>query len=227
MKINLLTYSDARYRSMQAKLVEHAQSLGVFDFIYTKDRSDLTQTDFYKTHKKILDNPIGAGLCLWKVYYIINTLSRMEEGGVLLYMDSADWIFNSENMREKIKEKMSDTDIVITAGAFANKMYTKRDCFFYMGCDSDEYWNAPQVEAGVILIKNSDYSIRILLEWMNFCKDSRIVSDEENVCGLPNLEGFVDIRYDQSVLSLLAQKNSIEPSDFLRQFIMCNAKKLM
>ncbi len=222
MKLNLLTYSDNLFAQQQHKLVEHAQSLHCFNTIYTKSREDLIQTEFYKTHKYILDKEKGGGMCLWKPYYIINTLARMEENDVLLYMDSADFITNSDNIREEILTYMSDKDLCITAGAFPNKQYTKRDCFYYMGCDSPEYWNAIQVEAGIMLIKNTEYTKKILLEWLSYCKNPAIITDDENICGLPNHLQFIDIRYDQSVLSLVAQKNNIPPSDFLRKFITCN-----
>lgn len=40
-------------------------------------------------------------------------------------------------------------------------------------------------------------------------QDSRIVSDSENVMGLPNYEGFIDNRHDQTVLSLLAKNGGL------------------
>ncbi len=222
MKLSLLCYSDSLFAKQQQLLVERANSIGAFDNIYIRHREHLVETEFYRTHKKILDNPRGSGFCLWKPLFILSCLSRMDEGDVLLYMDAADYITNTDNMREEILSFMSDKDLCITAGAFPNRQYTKRDCFFYMDADSAEYWDAIQVEAGIMLVKNTEYTKKILLEWLNWCKDERIITDQPNVCGLDNLPEFKDIRYDQSTLSIVAQKNGIVPSDFLRKFLTCN-----
>ena len=51
MKLNLLTYADELFRPMQAKLVEHAQSLMCVDHIYSRNRGTLIKTDFYLLSK--------------------------------------------------------------------------------------------------------------------------------------------------------------------------------
>lgn len=222
MKLNLLTYSDSLYKESQMKLVQHAYSLGCFNEIYTKNRDHLIATDFYHDHKYILDKPKGGGLCLWKPYFIIDTLCRMDEGDVLLYMDSADWINNGEQLRDSLLNFMQDKDMLLTAGAFPNKNYTKRDAFVLMDCDNSKYWDAIQLEAGVLVVKNTEFAAKIMLEWLTWCENAAIITDDENVCELPNLDGFIDIRYDQSVLTNVAIKNCIAPTDFIRKFVTCN-----
>ncbi len=232
MRLHLLTYADELYAPMQRKLVEHAASLGIFDSIKSQSREYLIQTDFYKENKYILDGKRG-GWCCWKPYYILETLKEMDEGDVLLYMDSADWIDSMplekegkysyfSYMRTEIFEKMLDNDILLTAGAFPNKQYTKRDVFVYMSADEPKYWDAIQLEAGVILIKNTQWSRDFIAEWLKYCCVSALITNDPNICNLPNLPEFVDIRYDQSILSILQIKHEITPSDFIRKFITCN-----
>ena len=230
MKLNLLTYADELYAPMQAKLVEHARELKVFDEIYARNRNELIQTSFYNDNQHILDVAKGGGLCAWKPYFILETLKQMDDGDILLYMDSADWIgewfeysqYNHVNIKERVLGEMSLHEMLLTAGAFPNKYYTKRDAFVYMGCDTEEYHNAIQIEAGVMLLKKSEYTKKILLEWQKWCCVANVINDEPNICNLPNLDGFVGIRYDQSILSLIAKKNNIIPSDFIRKFVTCN-----
>lgn len=222
-KLTLLTYADDLFRPMQEMLVNHAKSLGVFDTIYSRNRSHLIETDYYKKNQYILDKKQGGGLCSWKPFYILDTLARMDDGDVLLYIDSADWIENGESLKPQLLRFMADKSIILTAGAFPNRMYTKRDCFVRMDCDSPEYWDAIQIEAGVVVVKNNDYAKKILLQWLSWCQFPEIITADENICGLPNFEEFKDIRYDQSILSLVGQKNGIVPVDFMRQFITCNA----
>ena len=222
MKLNLLTYADDLYRPMQAKLVEHAQSFHMFDHIYTRTRDGLINSEFYQENKNILDRQKGGGYCLWKPFYILETLARMEENDILVYMDSADWIINAEGFRNETIDFMANKDIVPTAGAFINSHYTKRDCFVYMGCDYAPYHDCIQIEAGVLIIKNTEYSRKIVAEWLKWCKVSSVITDDENICNLPNLDGFKEGRYDQSILTNICIKNSIWPMDFVRKFIKCN-----
>jgi hypothetical protein len=43
-------------------------------------------------------------------------------------------------------------------------------------------------------------------EWLTYAQDSRAITDDANVLGLPNYPEFHDHRHDQSILSLLAKK---------------------
>lgn len=221
-KLNLLTYADDLYRPMQAKLIEHAQSLGAFDTIFTRTRNNLIETDFYKDNKYILDGNKGGGYCLWKPYYILEVLNRMEENDLLLYMDSADYIYEGDKLRETVFQLMKDKDLLLTDGAFPAYKYTKRDAFIQMGCDKPEYHNSIQLEAGIVLVKNTDFTRKIILEWLHWCKNPSVITFDENVCGLPNLEGFKEGRYDQAILSLLKYKLNLYSSGELRPFIHCN-----
>jgi hypothetical protein len=92
-----------------------------------------------------------------------------------------------------------------------------------MGCDKEEYWNSIQLEAGIGLIKNNDNTKKIVLEWLNWCKIKEIITEDENSCGLPNMDGFKEHRYDQSVLTNLKIRYNLDSSNFIRNFIKCNA----
>jgi hypothetical protein len=231
-KLHLLTYADELYEKAQAELVNHAASLGVFDSIKNAKREYLIQTDFYKDNKYILDKPKGGGYCCWKPWIILNILNEIKEGDVLLYMDSADWINSMADvygapyaysfMKDEILTKMQNNDILLTAGAFPNKDWTKRDCFVGMMCDEEKYHNAIQIEAGVMLIKNTSKSREIVEEWLRYCKVSSIITEDENIFNLPNFSTFKEHRYDQSVMTNIGVRRGITPSGFIRKFITCN-----
>jgi hypothetical protein len=52
--------------------------------------------------------------------------------------------------------------------------------------------------------------VKIVEEWLTYCMDPRIITDQDNTCGQPNLPEFRDHRHDQSVISLLVAKYRIE-----------------
>lgn len=222
--IHLLTYANERYHRAQSLLADSVYNKGIFDQMHHLREIDLP-TDFRQQYHHILSSPIGAGFCLWKPYIILQTLEKMEQNDILMYMDAADIILPEKMhlLRLFLAARMSgDTDILLTAGRFKNYQYTKRDCFVYMGCDSEQYWQGIQLEAGIIVFRKTGRVMRFVREWLDYCKDSRIITDEPNVCGKDNLPGFVDIRYDQSVLSLLAQKWEIPTYEDIREYTKCN-----
>lgn len=219
MNIHLVTFSNFKYKKQQEELNLFAKSLNLNTFEYTFE--NIKNDNFYKENKKILDREKGCGFCLWKPYIIQQTLKLIDKNDIVFYIDSAD-IFH-KNALSIIKQEMMNNSHLFLFGSYTNKCYTKRDTFHYMNCDESKYWNSIQCEAGVNCFKNNDESEDFLLEWLNFCKDERIITDDENKCGLPNFPEYVDHRYDQSVLSnLIIKYNKKYFPLIIRNFIKCN-----
>jgi hypothetical protein len=107
-------------------------------------------------------------------------------------------------------------------GESPNKNYTRRDTFYYMGCDTEKYWNTIQLEAGIIGLRKTPYTVSIMEEYLKFCSDPKIIKDGPNSCGLPNFPTYIDHRYDQSVLSNIKAKYGINPSHTIRYHVECN-----
>jgi hypothetical protein len=135
-------------------------------------------------------------------------------------MDSSDTFFG--DFDNFLHAYFEENDILLTRGGNTNSKFTRRDTFFYMGCDRPIYWNSPQVEAGVIGMKKCEKSLIFLEEYLRYCRDPRIIMGGKNECGLNNFPDYVDHRYDQSVLSILGIKNKIQPTDKIRPYIECN-----
>ena len=53
--------------------------------------------------------------------------------------------------------------------------------------------------------KNTN-NINLLNEWLRYCRDPRIITDDPNMCGRPNFIEFKDHRHDQSILTILSIK---------------------
>jgi hypothetical protein len=221
-KVKLLTYADHNYYNVQVALEKKAKESGVFDEVISKTKLQLLQTNFYKAFKHILDQPRGAGYWLWKAYYIYLTLGQCQKDDILVYMDCGDSLEETDTMRDFLINRMKDTDILLTDGAYPNKDWTKRDCFVLTECDEEKYWNGLQVEAGIIVVKNTWPTQQFLLQWLDKCQDERILTDMENTQGKENFETFKDHRHDQSVLSLFKIKYGISSSNEMRKYVHCN-----
>ena len=197
-----------------------------FDFIFAYTDKDIISTEFYKENKEILSLKRGAGYWLWKPYLILESLKKMNDGDVLLYLDSTDTLLKgTKNFISRMI--LEGNDKIISTSFFTQKDYTKRDCFVFMNCDSPEYWDALQVEAGIIAFQKNTENIKFLEEWLEFCKNKYIVTDYPNSSGFENFDGFIDHRHDQSILTNLCTKYNIKLVNKIRKYAGVNINDIM
>lgn len=148
----------------------------------------------------------GYGFWFWKPLIIKRALEMEPK---IIYTDVDYKILDMPKLDTMLDE--SKEDVVLFTYSFQNRIWTKRDCFFYMNCDNEKYWNTPHLEAGISLWRKSPSTETILDEWSYYCADRRILSDDPNVCDLPNLPEFKDHRHDQSILTILKERIGLKP----------------
>jgi len=208
-KVHFITFGTTEFRVQQECLARSAQEFGQVDEVELLGPANIKGTSFYASHRDILDYPRGAGYWLWKPYLILAKLASVAPGDVVIYSDCGrgsgyqfhrsalpliDWAANSGH------------------GAFPgisiphfgpNAIWTKRDCFVHMACDSPRFWHHPQIQATHSVWIKSSFTCDFVETWLRLCCDPRIITDAPNACGMDNLPGFKDHRHDQSVLTNL------------------------
>jgi hypothetical protein len=214
----LCCYADNKYKTFQDRLVQQNEKDRQFDSVHAYNREWLETTDFYKQNKELLDQERGGGYWAWKPYIIFESLQKLEEGDLLLYLDSADLFVG--NIREFLIRELSEKYMILTEGWNVQKDWTKRDCFVEMDCDGPEYWDAFQVEAGVIAMRNCSKTRKIIKEWMEWCCKPGVVNDDASKT--PNFDTFVDHRHDQSILTIEKVLHDIPTSSAIREYAICN-----
>lgn len=207
MKKILINYATPEMFEYQKRNKETGLKFG-FDECYCYVTNDIDE-EFYKENKIILDEKRGAGYFLWKPYFILKTLKKMDYGDILFYSDSRiDFISDVS----PLLELTINEDIVL----FSNKVYgtnrnwCKRDSFYYMGCDENKYYDGDHLQASFIILKKSDISLKFIEEFLSYSKDRRIITGDKDICNLDILEGYKENRHDQTILSLLAIKWNIK-----------------
>ncbi len=230
-KLFFVTYADENYKAQQERLYNEAVESKQFHCILPFTREMMMKTNFYEKNKALLDEaPIGQdgrvkpSFFAWKPWVILSALERMDFGDVLLYIDCGDTLNETETLEKFLFEKTQNIDIILTDGAFPNKQYTRRDCFVLCGANSEKYYDAIQVEAGIIVVKKTAQSLSIINDWLKYACDRRIISDDANTCDLENFPEFKEHRWDQSILSILKIKNQIYSSNEMRRFVYCNRR---
>jgi hypothetical protein len=219
MKKTLLTLCDGPYEQNRQLLNSIANSKGCNQISLKFTDLDV---EFTEQVKNILTIKRGLGLCVWKPYIILNAFKNMNEGECAVYVDSADILH--PDIFDYIDNKIKENNILLVPSPNRNlqKHFTKRDCFIMMDCDKQEYWDAIQIEAGLVVAKKNETTIKILEEWLHFCKNENIITDIPNICGVDNLTNFVTHRHDQSIMSNLAVKYGLLVDPILLNFIRHN-----
>lgn len=221
MKLVLTNLSNQLFNDSRIRLNESAQKYGIEE-INSYCFDDLKKTSFFKRNREILEQPKGIGYWLWKPYIIFEAMKKLEENDVVIYSDCGIEIVASI---EPLIQLTKQQPIVLFGNSnFINLQWTKRDCFVYMDCDSEVYWHSPHCDAAFALFKKCDLSIDFLNDWLTYGSNKYIITDLPNSSGKANIEGFIDHRWDQSILSLLAQRYKLHlfrmPSQFGNHYKM-------
>ena len=217
-KIKLITFGKGNFIEPANRLMESVKQLGVNKTKLILD-SDLSN-EFKTEYDYLLKHTQGYGFCMWKPYIIKQELSKLNSDEILIYLDSTD--LPSSKFFEIVVSKLEKHDYLFANRGYGpNSAWTKRDTFVLMGCDEPKYWNPGQLEAGLICMKNTEFNQNLLDEWFGYCKNSAIISDDPNTCGLPNFPMQAH-RHDQSILTNLQIKYNMTMTDIPSDLVQFN-----
>jgi hypothetical protein len=91
-----------------------------------------------------------------------------------------------------------------------------------MNADTPAFVHSMALVASYIFVRKSTQSFSFISEWFAHSQDSRALTDDPNVLGKPNYDGFISHRHDQSILSLLSKKWNLttytDPSQWGEKF---------
>jgi len=203
-----LTYNSSKDFNFSNKhlinLIEHSK---IFDGIFNYSRKDLS-SEFATKYKDILNMPRGGGYWLWKVDIIRQTLNKINDNDILLYMDSGS-TFNFRG-KEKFKEYCSELNssvygLLNFSQNFIEKHWTTKNIFDYFNIDiNSDIANSPQLEATNMIFRKNKHLFNLLNEFINLLDTDRyLITDKYN--SSQRYEKFVENRHDQSIFSLLSK----------------------
>ncbi len=212
--ITLINFADEKYRNTQELCVKTGKLQGHFDRVISYSPDDIDE-DFYEKNKRILDIKRGAGLWLWKPYFIYKTLKEINDGEYLFYCDSGAFFVRS--IRPVIKTM--NQDIWVAELPLIEHQWTKSSCFTKMGMEDEKYKSSNQIQASFLCVRKSAYSVSFIKKWLELCCDYDLISPEENSTWIDEKNPeFIAHREDQSILSLLCKKEGIKPHKDPTQF---------
>lgn len=223
----------------------------IYNIFYSKDGTVVNP--FYIENKVMLDNPNpDINGRLYKPYAILSSLEDIEYGDYLIYNDVSPEMWPMKDTF-KIDKKVYDIEVIkdlcrqandfLVAfvkwapgdfvenplGIHTHHYFTLSDCIRIM--EGQEYENSFQCASGMICIRKTDDTIKIVDEWLMWNRYWKCAS-----IGNPSIPGDKSLwdskedyklgcRHDQSILSILLNKrnwdyvdivyNDISPYNFL------------
>ena len=223
MSWHLLTVSfgDNKFRRGQTFLHKLCGKFGLNHFAVGED--SLFNSKLYKENKKWFTKKNNRGHFAWKPYFILEAMKKLPDGEKLMVLDTMD-IFHPDIFK-MVDSIMDDEDpCLLPIGNSIQGDYTKRDCFVYMDCDEEDYWTSNQLEAGFTFWRVCDKSKEICEEWLKWCLDERTNGEVTGFSNKKELDGFQEVRHDQSILTNLALRDGLPVvGPEIRNLIECNA----
>lgn len=204
-KIVAISYGNEAYSNQLNYNGKSAFEFAKVDEFYGYTPKDV-DAEFRKKNSYILDKGRGNGYWLWKPYFLNKTLvEKLDYGDFLIYSDAAIlYVDLAQKLVDFLNEKK--LDMYLHRLPHLEKVYTKRDAFILLGVDAPFYAETGQFNAAFQIYRKTKFTEFFLGEYVYYAQDKRIITDDENVMGVSNYEGFRDHRHDQSILSLLTKK---------------------
>jgi hypothetical protein len=223
-KLHLLSFADNHlsnyglnsYNKKVELLVSQAQEMSLFSQIHVYTAQTLFEKypEFIEQHKKfiesnfIMNNWKGYGYWIWKPFLIWKTLEEIDEGDIVLYLDSGCEIHVTG------KERFLEYLDIVNNNTYGNlffdhtaliKEWCKMDTIINLEAETLILENdGTQVTAGMLFTTNTEYNRNFFKLYYEKCCDYHLVDDSPSVA--PNIPIFKEHRHDMSIFSILIKK---------------------
>jgi hypothetical protein len=223
-----LTIADSRMIESSNRIASQAKNLECYKNIFVTNENDLSAQFKKRFSDKLILGSRGFGYYCWKPQIILQALEKIQFGDILQYTDVGCHL--NVNGKKRLLEYFYITNkspksilafqLKIPVGSFKHDgrslplwkeaEWNKGDLIdFFNVRNNNNILSTPQVESGVIFIKKSIESIRIIKQWRNtIFENFSLIDDSPSLAS--NIYGFKEHRHDQSIFSLLCKLNGVQ-----------------
>ena len=230
ISINFLTFSGGNeyYKNAGIKLLKNCNGMGLFTNITLTNENYLKKDeDFWNLHNDFINkNTRGYGLWIWKPFIIKKMMNDMNNGDILMYLDS-DYAFDYDK-KDRIVDffKYVQDDLIIGSVPQFDKdskwysvehRWNKMDLVEKLDMNKPEYMDTLQRDAGTIMFLVCEKTRKFVDEWYELSCDYHLIDNSPSI--LKNHIEFREHRHDQSIFSLLYKKHNMFSNYSLCEFI--------
>ena len=206
MKKIYITFGGSVYDATTKKIVTDGPRLGA-DEVWVYDDVWVTEQDFYRRNAWLWNHhhKRGFGWYAWKPFIILDALSRLQDGDVVMYTDADTYPIADFSKLYEIADK--EGIMLFEANGQIHRNWCKRDCYIVMNQDDSKYYDVPHGVARFMLFKKGAWGpYQFLMEWLTYCVNERATTFDPSILGRPELEGFIEHRAEQAIMTNLAHK---------------------
>lgn len=227
-RARLVTFADSANANALQRIRTQAVEVGVFDDVLSLSELDLDD-DFLNRHGRFLvAGSRGFGYWRWKPQVVLQGLRGLADGDVLLYVDSGCHINAQGRQRLEFylertaksshgflgfQARLPAPPLVYDGRPLPEYLeahWTKGDLLDRLDC-RDKLWvtQTPQLGGGLFLVRAGSAGVGLVNDWLTIMdEDASYFDDAPSVSA--NLDGFIEHRHDQSVLSLLGKMAEVD-----------------
>ena len=210
MKIQLISYGDARYALQKEFFKQTALASSFFDEVTIFSPEDI-ETTFSNHFEKILNQRRGGGYWIWKPYFIQRVLETLADDDILIYCDAGCMINSSGGPRFKeYVDSLTKSETGCISFELPHKEieYTKQEVFDYLETPEDLVISN-QLMATVIMLRKCTHTTMLVNKWYAVLCEKPFLFTDDKENSTQNAE-FIDHRHDQSIFSIIRKTYNSE-----------------
>lgn len=210
------------------RIGREARALKVFDRIALLTEDDLDPAFRQRFADKLTPNVRGFGYWIWKPQTVLQELSRLNEGDLLVYADAGCHLNPGGLARLKdyleiaaaapsgiLAFQLREPDRPDLAGtgrtqSLTDSQWVKGDLADHFGVrDQSAILDTPTIVATTFVMRKCPETLDFLRKWIAaFEADFSLIDDTPSKS--PNPQGFIEHRHDQAIFSILCKLTGVE-----------------
>jgi hypothetical protein len=215
-RIHFVSFSTPSFRPRQWLLERSAILPGKADVIHSWNPTRLDQDGFTHRHADLFPGSKGFGWYAWKPHIIHHTLDLAEDGDLVVYQDvgrrdpiliTSPLGFWNAYLDEIHQECIPGVEIPWWG---PNRLWTKSFAFDFLGMNEPAYQETPQVQASWSVWRRTPSTLAFTSEWAALSTQRSLIGGELPQGAPGECPGFIEHRWDQSLLTLLTRRNQLQ-----------------
>jgi hypothetical protein len=212
-KIHFISYASNQFSNRKQVLENTLNDSNWFDTYQIKTNDDLS-VEFKQKYNDIMCRDHGDGFWLWKSEIIKNLLEDTNEGDIIVYTDAGCTLNLIEDSRFNFDRYINickEHDLLRFELEHPEYKYTNKKTLEFFKANyglKKEHVLSNQLVGGILVMENNS---KVKMFFDTFFK---IIDSDHNLITNKythedNYDGFIDHRYDQSILSLLSKVTGV------------------
>jgi hypothetical protein len=212
-KVFGISYASRQFQARESIITKEAPFFHSFQCWTEKDIGDDFKTKFAPIWD---DSTRGGGWWIWKPYIVLQTLQKMQEGDILVYLDSGCTINNTEKSNQQFQKYLHIVNnhwsgFLRFALEHKEKDYTNSYMLEFMKNRFEVpeekmkiFSEQPMLHATVFILRKNKFTVSFFEECMKIIEEDPFLLNEQYT--KPDEKH----RHDQSLLSMLYKVKNVD-----------------